>query len=54
MTAEVLVFMVRPAAADRSSRCLARCPGYDTGDGVRRWRTLHVGSAKVDRPPILR
>lgn len=46
---EVLVFTVRPyaAAASRCSRCRARCPGYDAGDGVRRWRTLDVGSTKA-------
>ncbi len=46
---EVLVFTVRPkaSAAGRCSRCRARCPGYDGGDGVRRWRTLDVGSIKT-------
>jgi len=49
VTEEVLVFTVRPkaAAAGRCSRCLARCPGYDAGDGVRRWRTLDAGSTKA-------
>ena len=49
VTEEVLVFTVRPkaAAAGRCSRCLARCPGYDAGDGVRRWRILDVGSTKA-------
>ena len=49
VTAEVMVFTVRPAAAaaGRCSRCLARCPGYDTGDGMRRWRTLDVGTTKA-------
>ena len=48
-TSEVLVFSVRPkaAAAGRCSRCRARCPGYDAGDGTRRWRTLDVGSTKT-------
>ena len=46
---EVLVFRVRPAAAaaGRCSRCLKRCPGYDSGDGMRRWRTLNVGTTKA-------
>ncbi|MGZ5398346.1 MAG: ISL3 family transposase [Mycobacterium sp.] len=46
---EVLVFTVRPraAAVGRCSRCRKRCPGYDAGDGVRRWRTLDVGSTKA-------
>lgn len=49
VTEEVLVFTVRPkaAAAGRCSRCRARCPGYDAGDGIRRWRTLDVGSTKA-------
>lgn len=46
---EVLVFTVRPkaAAVGRCSRCRARCPGYDAGNGMRRWRTLDVGSTKA-------
>ena len=49
VTAEVMVFTVRPAAAaaGRCSRCLKRRPGYDTGDGMRRWRTLDVGTTKA-------
>src|ERR1700730_13313047 len=49
VSSEVLVMCVRPraAAAGRCSRCTARCPGYDGGDGVRRWRTLDVGTTKV-------
>jgi transposase len=27
----------------RCPRCLARCPGYDAGDGVRRWRARDLG-----------
>lgn len=48
-TTEVLVFTVRPKAdaAGRCSRCRRRCPGYDTGGGVRRWRTLDVGTRKA-------
>lgn len=48
-TSEVLVFSVRPkaAAASRCSRCRRRCPGYDSGDGIRRWRTLDVGTSKA-------
>lgn len=46
---EVLVFSVRPKAsqAGRCSRCRKRCPGYDGGDGIRRWRTLDVGTTKA-------
>lgn len=48
VSSEVLVMTVRPkaAAAGRCSRCRVRCPGYDGGDGVRRWRTLDVGTIK--------
>ena len=52
-TSEVLVFSVRPKAsqAGRCSRCRKRCPGYDAGgrdgDGIRRWRTLDVGTTKA-------
>jgi transposase len=48
-TSEVLVFSVRPKAsqAGRCSRCRRRCPGYDGGDGIRRWRTLDVGTTKA-------
>ena len=50
---EVLVLSVRPKAlqAGRCSRCRKRCPGYDAGgrdgDGIRRWRTLDVGTTKA-------
>jgi transposase len=49
VTSEVLVLSVRPkaSAASRCSRCRQRCPGYDGGDGVRRWRTLDVGTTKA-------
>ena len=46
---EVLVFRVRPKAAQarRCSQCRAVCPGYDAGGGLRRWRTLDVGTTKA-------
>lgn len=49
VTSEVLVFEVRPKAnqASRCSRCRKRCPGYDGGDGIRRWRTLDLGTTKA-------
>jgi transposase len=49
VSSEVLVFSVRPKAAEagRCSRCRRRCPGYDGGDGLRRWRTLDVGTTKA-------
>lgn len=52
-TSEVLVLSVRAKAsqAGRCSRCRKRCPGYDAGgrdgDGIRRWRTLDVGTTKA-------
>jgi transposase len=46
---EVMVLSVRPKAsqASRCSRCRKRCPGYDGGDGTRRWRCLDVGTTKA-------
>src|SRR5262249_28727190 len=48
-TSEVLGLFVRPKAlqANRCSRCHKRCPGYDGGDGLRRWRTVDRGTAKA-------
>lgn len=48
-SSEVLVLSVRPKAsqAGRCSRCRRRCPGYDGGDDLRRWRTLDVGTTKA-------
>ena len=49
VTSEVLVVSVRCKAsqASRCSRCRRRCPGYDSGDAARRWRTLDVGTTKA-------
>jgi transposase len=46
---EQLVVAVRPSARerDRCPRCRRRCPGYDLGEGRRRWRTLDFGTALV-------
>jgi transposase len=41
-----LVVSVRPAARerDRCPHCRRRCPGYDWGEGRRRWRALDFGT----------
>jgi transposase len=45
----VLVISVRPTkgARGRCGQCGRRCPGYDQGGGVRRWRALDHGSTMV-------
>jgi transposase len=46
---DALAFAVRPVKAERRrcSRCGARCPGYDSGSGTRRWRALDIGRTPV-------
>ena len=46
---EVLVVSVRPdaGAAGRCAQCRRRCPGYDAGVGVRRWRTVDTGTTRT-------
>jgi len=41
-----VVISVRPAYSqrDRCPHCRRRCPGYDLGDGRRRWRALDLGT----------
>ena len=41
-----VVVSVRPKARerDRCPRCRRRCPGYDWGEGRRRWRALDLGT----------
>jgi transposase len=43
---DVVVVAVRPWARerDRCPHCRRRCPGYDLGDGRRRWRALDLGT----------
>jgi transposase len=43
---ECIVVAVRPrkAARRRCGRCGKRCPGYDQGEGRRRWRALDLGT----------
>jgi transposase len=42
-----LVVAVRPRAGerDRCPHCRRRCPGYDQGEGRRRWRALDLGTS---------
>jgi transposase len=53
-----LVVSVRPVARerDRCPRCRRRCPGYDLGDGRRRWRAIDVGTTlaylEADAPRV--
>ena len=43
-----LVVSVRPRARERRrcGVCRRRCPGYDAGEGRRRWRTRDLGAAR--------
>lgn len=47
--AEALVARVRPAKRQRGrcGLCGRRCPGYDRGEGRRRWRALDLGTVKT-------
>lgn len=44
-----LVVSVRLRRRDRNrcGLCRRRCPGYDAGDGRRRWRALDLGTTKA-------
>ena len=46
---ELLVARVRPTsrARGRCGLCGRRCPGYDGGEGRRRWRALDLGTVKA-------
>jgi transposase len=48
-TAEAVVVLARPRRRFRSrcSFCSRRCPGYDQGEGRRRWRSLDAGALKT-------
>ncbi len=48
--AEVLVAHVRPVKRerDRCGVCRRRSPGYDTGAGRRRWRSLDLGTIRAE------
>lgn len=47
---------VRKGAKRRCGICQRRCPGYDQGDGRRRWRTLDLGTistwVEADAPRV--
>lgn len=47
--AQELIIGVRPSrrARQRCGRCRRRSPGYDGGEGVRRWRSLDAGTVRV-------
>jgi transposase len=53
-----IVISVRPAFAqrDRCPHCRRRCPGYDLGEGRRRWRALDLGTTlcflEADAPRV--
>jgi len=46
---ECIVVSVRPRKATkrRCGECGKRCPGYDRGEGRRRWRALDLGTVKA-------
>lgn len=46
--AEALVVAVRPCRGERGrcGICRRRCPGYDGGEGRRRWRALDLGTTR--------
>jgi transposase len=53
-----IVISVRPRARqlDRCPHCRRRCPGYDPGEGRRRWRALDLGTTvcllEADAPRV--
>jgi transposase len=59
MTADgAVVVAARPRARerDRCPHCRRRCPGYDLGEGRRRWRALDLGTTyayvEADAPRV--
>jgi transposase len=55
---DAVVVAVRPRARerDRCPHCRRRCPGYDLGEGRRRWRALDLGTifayVEADAPRV--
>jgi transposase len=47
--ADAVVAQVRPRRAkkQRCGRCGRRAPGYDQGEGRRRWRALDLGEVRL-------
>ena len=47
--ADAVVVLVRPTRSRRGrcGACQRRCPGYDQGEGRRRWRTLDLGTVQA-------
>jgi len=43
----VVSVRARQATKRRCGRCGKRCPGYDRGEGRRRWRALDLGTIKA-------
>lgn len=58
LEAGVVVISLRPKARelDRCGICRRRCPGFDLGEGRRRWRTLDIGTTlcflEADSPRV--
>lgn len=48
-SAGVVIVAVRPVSRERHrcGRCGRRSPGYDLGEGRRRWRTLDLGAVRA-------
>jgi len=54
--AEVVVASVRArkGARGRCGNCRRKCPGYDQGEGRRRWRALDLGTVRPGWRPTPR
>ena len=44
---EAMVLDMTRSRAGRCGRCLRRWPGYDQGEGQRRWRGLDLGTTRA-------
>ena len=56
-SAVVVSIRLRRGDQGRCGKCQKRCPGYDCGEGRRRWRHLDVGTTpsyiEADAPRVL-